>query len=372
MNKSGAAMLISLTLSGPGPAASQAADCAWPAWTQFRASLISPDGRVIDPYDGADITTSEGQAYGMFFALVADDRETFRKLLHWTADNLAGGDLAARLPAWKWGRDGDGNWRILDDNSAADADLWMAYSLLEAGRLWRAYGYTSLGSLLLQRIAREEVQDIPGLGPMLLPGKMGFVDEEAGVWRLNPSYFPLQILARAGTEPGPGPWSQMSDNALRMLLDTAPHGYAPDWVAWQADTGWHPDPVQGSKGDYDAIRVYLWAGTLADDTPAKAELLARYAPMARATASQGRPPLSADAASGDSEGQGPPGFSAALLPMLADGAGRETQRERLRRDPPAPTAYYDQVLTLFGQGWDEGRYRYDRTGRLAREASCTR
>lgn len=370
MIRIGLAILLSLTLNAATLAAIQAEGCAWPAWTQFRASLISPEGRVIDPLDGADITTSEGQAYGMFFALVADDRETFRHLLHWTREHLAGGDLTARLPAWKWGRDPDGNWRILDDNSASDADLWMAYSLLEAGRLWSAYSYTLQGTLLLQRVAEEVVRDIPGLGPMLLPGRTGFVDKDADLWRLNPSYLPLQLLARFAAEPGP--WQALSASARRLLLETAPHGYAPDWVAWHAHSGWRPDPVHGSQGDFDAIRVYLWAGMLADDTPGKGELLARYAPMAQVTAQQGWPPLTADAANGDRQGKGPVGFSAALLPLLRDRPGLAVQRQRLQQHPPAPRAYYNQALTLFGLGWDEGRYRFDRDGRLQREASCAR
>ncbi len=28
-------------------------------------------------------------------------------------------------------------WSVLDSNSASDGDIWMAWSLLEAGRLWK-------------------------------------------------------------------------------------------------------------------------------------------------------------------------------------------------------------------------------------------
>ncbi|RFM68306.1 endo-1,4-D-glucanase, partial [Salmonella enterica subsp. enterica serovar Heidelberg str. CFSAN002074] len=40
-------------------------------------------------------------------------------------------------------------------------------------------------------IAREEVVNVPGLGSMLLPGKIGFA--EANSWRFNPSYLPPQL-----------------------------------------------------------------------------------------------------------------------------------------------------------------------------------
>ena len=32
---------------------------------------------------------------------------------------------------------------MLDPNSASDADVWMAYSLVEAGRLWKIPCYTN-------------------------------------------------------------------------------------------------------------------------------------------------------------------------------------------------------------------------------------
>ncbi len=79
------------------------AACDWPAWQQFKQDYISDAGRVIDPSSPQKITTSEGQSYGLFFALVANDRETFDRLLTWTENNLAAGDLTAHLPAWLWG-----------------------------------------------------------------------------------------------------------------------------------------------------------------------------------------------------------------------------------------------------------------------------
>src|SRR5579884_3091583 len=106
----------------------------WPLWSAYSSRFIDAQGRVIDP-QGGDRTTSEGQSYAMFFALVENDRARFDKLLHWTQDNLAGGDLSARLPGWLWGKDKDGTWHLLDAGPASDSDAWIAYDLLEAGRL---------------------------------------------------------------------------------------------------------------------------------------------------------------------------------------------------------------------------------------------
>src|SRR5512140_2824396 len=130
-----------LAAAGPGGAiavVSPASGCAavsWPTWTRYVQAFVADDGRVIDHGDH-DRTTSEGQAYALFFALVANDRPLFERLLRWTGDNLADGRLAERLPAWSWGQRRDGSWGALDANSASDADLWTAYALLEGGRLW--------------------------------------------------------------------------------------------------------------------------------------------------------------------------------------------------------------------------------------------
>ena len=69
---------------------------SWPLWNRYAGTFISGDGRVIDRTAG-DRTTSEGQAYALFFSLVANDRALFQRLLAWTEQNLAQGDLARFL-----------------------------------------------------------------------------------------------------------------------------------------------------------------------------------------------------------------------------------------------------------------------------------
>jgi endoglucanase len=99
--------------------------------------------------------------------------------------------------------------------------------------------------------------------------------------------------------------------------------------------------------------------------------------MVAATTQAGLPPESVDAHNGKLSGHGPAGFSAALLPLLAnasaDPTALEAQRKRLREQPVDAQAYYNQVLAMFGQGWDEARYRFDNQGRLlpAWSAPCS-
>jgi endoglucanase len=149
----------------------------WSGYRAFVERFVQADGRVIDYSTPAQQTTSEGQSYALFFALVANDRATFDRLLGWTRTNLAGNQFDAqnmRLPSWQWGRKADGSYGVLDPNSASDSDLWIAYDLLQAGRLWHEAGYTQLGEALATQIARQEMTTLPGVGPMLLPGPQGF------------------------------------------------------------------------------------------------------------------------------------------------------------------------------------------------------
>jgi len=56
---------------------------SWPLWESYKTQFYDHQGRIVDHDDG-DRTTSEAQAYGMFFSLVANDRDTFGGLLRWT------------------------------------------------------------------------------------------------------------------------------------------------------------------------------------------------------------------------------------------------------------------------------------------------
>jgi endoglucanase len=107
MKRAIAALLAAVVLIGAGLAWCWH-ERHWLAWEAFAKVFVQADGRVIDRTAG-DRSTSEAQAYGLFFALVANDRPRFERILGWTANNLAQGDLSTHLPAWLWGStDGGG------------------------------------------------------------------------------------------------------------------------------------------------------------------------------------------------------------------------------------------------------------------------
>ena len=341
---------------------------AWPAWEAFRSQFMNEGGRILSGAEGTGQTYSEAQAYALFFALVANDRASFEKILAWTENNLCAGDMTTRLPAWLWGKRPDGTWDVMDSNPASDADLWIAYALGEAGRLWNERRYRALSTLLAARILREETADLPGLGRSLLPAPKGFT-QGGQRWRLNPSYMPPQVMEwLAHTQPQPE-WRVLANSSRNIIMGASPKGFTPDWTLYDAQQGVLQDTEGAEKGQggYNAIRVYLWAGMLHPDTPGRQPLLNALAPMARFVRQHGYPPETIDILSGQHSGAAASGFSAALLPFLR-AAGENTalqeQRTRLQARPVRQNAYYEQALALFGVGWDEDFYQFTATGQL--------
>ena len=369
--------LIALCL---GVQAGCRAEQPWPLWQAYGQRMIAGDGRVLDRTAG-DRTTSEAQAYAMFFALVANDRSEFDKLLHWTESNLAGNDLTTHLPAWSWGKNPDGSWKILDPNPASDADLWLAYDLLEAGRLWREPRYERLGTLVAARIANTEVASVLGVGTTLIPGVAGF-HPDPGTWILNPSYLPPFVLARlAGAFPD-GPWSAILGSLHPILTRGSPGGFAMDWVSAGFTIAPSLSPAQLTAGDfaahpvgsYDAIRVYLWLGMCDKSTPGLKNLFDATSGMANFLRHNVTPPLSVDAQGTVLATEAPVGFSAAVVPYLRAlnlRSQEKTQLDRLGAFKDSSTglygkgaAYYDQNLILFTTGWTEARFHFEKDGKL--------
>ncbi len=356
------------------------AEQPWPLWNSYADRMVDGQGRVVD-HTAGDRTTSEGQAYGMFFALVANDRGRFDNLLRWTEANLAGGDMTLRLPAWSWGKAPDGAWKILDPNPASDADLWMAYTLFEAGRLWREPRYEKLGAILATRIAQQEVAFVPGLGITLLPGATGF-HPDSETWIINPSYLPPPVLMRLSELQTEGPWHSILNSLQTILQKGSGAGFAMDWVA--AGTTVRPSISAAQRaandhsavpiGAYEAIRVYLWLGLTDEGTPGLAAMLAQVPGMAAYLQHEMTPPLEMDAQGQVIKRDSSPGFSAAVVPYLHLLGKRNEERVQLTRlgatrDPGTglygkEAAYYDQNLVLFATGWTEQRYRFDRGGKL--------
>lgn len=341
----------------------------WPSlWKSYVAGFMDNQVRVID-HDAGDRTTSEGQAYGMFFALVANDRSQFDRILHWTEQNLADGDLSAHLPAWLWGRSQNNQWGVLDSNSAADADLWLAYTLLEAGKAWNEPRYTKAGMALAHRIAAQEVVEVPGLGTTVAPGPTGF--EHGNSYRLNASYVPLQLILRLDRLVPDGPWAKVAAATPTLVRESAPHGIVSDWTEFKTEPGIQSLPDIGS---YDAIRVYLWAGMLDKATPHRDDMLKALAGMGDYLRTNPVPPARVRPDGSIEDPKGPVGFSAALLPYASALLEDQILNQQLSRVQSGfnaqlgllgnPPKYYDQNLALFGLGFLQQEFWFNSGGAL--------
>ncbi|MGB0211326.1 cellulose synthase complex periplasmic endoglucanase BcsZ [Algiphilus sp.] len=341
---------------------------SWPLWDRFADGFIQDDGRVVDWTDNAR-TVSEAQAYGLFFALVANDRTRFARILAWTGDNLAGGDLGQHLPAWLWGQHPEnGNWQVLDPNPASDANLFIAYSLLEAARLWERPEYRRLAEQLLAMVRERETAVIDSRH-VLLPGPEGFVSD--GTARLNPSYVPPFQLHYLAQHDADGPWAAILAESVQALDVIAPNGLPPDWVQL-GEGGYRPDPEHGTRGSYDAIRVFLWAAMEVPGLPILDRMRGSLIPAVRIITGNGVMPEKWDVASAALSGEGPPGFQLVAATWLdsmgyddiADRFAARAENQRVRGLYGQPARYYDQVLALFANGLREGRFRFRADGSL--------
>lgn len=342
---------------------------AWEGWQRFASRFVKADGRVADVTFGGK-TTSEGQSYGLFFALVAGERERFDRILRWTDEQLAGGALGTRLPGWLWGQRADGSWGLKDRGPASDADLWMAYTLLEAARLWQEPAYEATARALLAQIVERETVELAAGRVLLLPGPYGFALGD-GRYRFNPSYLPGFLFRALGDADPAGPWARLWSTYEGLAPLLFPAGVAPDLCVVTRGGEVLPDEERGPVGSYDAIRVYLWAGLTGDRD---AVLLSALRGFVTAIARFGSPPEKIHTLTGEAlPGHYlPPGFAGAVLPFLATlretglltGVERRVAEHRQQAREGAVTHYYDEALILFGAGWLEGRYRLDQGGRL--------
>lgn len=343
---------------------SMEADGDWPLWQFFQHQFITESGRVVDPYDGNDITTSEGQSYAMFFALVNNQPELFERLLQWTEQNLAQGNLANNLPAWKWGENALGLGKILDKNSASDSDLWILYTLLEASRLWNKPEYGRLAEQLANTILQNEVVLIPELGYFLLPAATGFVNKNNSI-TLNPSYVPMQLMDYFYTHLPNDKWQSLRETSLLLTMESSKRGFAPDWIDFNIKTKIFEKATIGS---YNAIRVYLWAGMLSTESEHWPILKLHFAKSVQFVNKLKSVPESINTNLLAYNNYGNIGFDISFLPLISRLKYSELDQVIMTKiensDLLTSDSYYQTVLAMYGLGWTENRFEFSSNGQL--------
>lgn len=258
------------------------ADLLRQSWQSYRERFIQGDGRVIDREDG-DRTTSEAQAYALLRAVLIDDPATFDRVLEWSETNLQrrklDGTQRDRLWAWKWGKDEQGNWSLLDGNFASDGDIDAVTALILGARRWNRSNYLELARAKLNDLWDLATLSLePGTGSKsggsptaaaagsiaryLLPGPLDAFQPQPNQVYLNPSYFApyaFRLFAQIDTNHN---WQSLVDSSYQLLEQSdsiSAIGLPSDWVILDRTSGSlqpaNAAPLQSIYG-FDAYRVW--------------------------------------------------------------------------------------------------------------------
>jgi len=250
-------MLVAAALAGlAGP--TQAAPVT--EWEAFKARFLHSDGRIVDTGNGG-VSHTEGQGWGLLFAVTFDDAETFKAILDWTTRTLRRDRDA--LHSWRY-VPGESN-QVPDVNNATDGDLFIAMALSRAARRWSQPAYAATATAITQDILRLLVRRA-GARTLLLPGVHGF--ETQRTFTLNPSYYAFPAMQELATRTQDPLWTAMRSDGLALIRDGRFGRWMlpPDWLqvsrkdgTLEIASGWLP------RFSYDAIRVPLylcWAGQM--------------------------------------------------------------------------------------------------------------
>ena len=215
-------------------------------WSAYKFHYIQDGCVVMLDQDG--LTTSEGQSYALLRAVWANDPWTFRDVWRWTRANLQvrPGD---KLLAWKW------KGKVLDANSATDADVDVALALLLAARRFDAPAYKDEALALLDDIWKHDVLHLGGKHYV-----------SAGNWApherhpvLHVAYlapYAYQLVAGVDARHPWGALVQSSYEVLHWVFFTQGARFTPETIVLDKKTGQlalHPPGGKPADFTYDSV-----------------------------------------------------------------------------------------------------------------------
>jgi len=230
-------------------------------WATYKTQFIDA-GRVIDT-GNQDISHSEGQGYGLLFAVFADDKKQFKKIWKWTQQTLQRDD---QLFSWQYTPSKNGKCDkacITDPNNATDGDILIAWALLEAHKKWGTQAYLKQANAILTPIKTKLVINSFGY-QLILPGEIGFKQPNGSI-QVNLSYwvFPaLNLFSEVTNDPI---WDELYQSGL-TLMEIA------RFTDWQLPSDWAIisengitlDGALSSDYGYNACRLPIYL-MLAED-----------------------------------------------------------------------------------------------------------
>jgi endoglucanase len=235
------------------PAAPSSAPADAPALAagrNFLATYLRTSGRTVRLDQGGD-TVASGQADAMLVAVAIRDLKRFGLAWQWTQGHLLrrNGLLASH---WRAGR-------VVNAESASDADLDAARALVLAGDVFRSPGYRAAGLRLGKAILAHETRRVGG-NLTLLAGT--WAHRTRSTTAINPSYDAprtYEQLAGAARDRRFLALAHSGAQVARQLMTPAPT-LPPDWAMLDASHVAHPSSVPGrpeiaTQMSFDAARL---------------------------------------------------------------------------------------------------------------------
>lgn len=189
-------------------------------WRSRYVEVIEPNlARVHDPEQDS-VTVSEGIGYGMLFAVMHDDKETFDALYEYCKKfrNENG------FMNWKISRYGE----IIGLGAATDAEEDIAYSLYLAYKKWEEEGYLTEAILRINKIQ----QFLVNADDRILPG-----DEWGNTNAYNPSYVTPEYYLCFYEITEDERWIHILETNIEYLSEIAQKetGLFPDWINFETE-----------------------------------------------------------------------------------------------------------------------------------------
>lgn len=225
--------------------------CLKKSYDLYKNAFMTKDGRIMDP-EKNNITTSEGQSYIMLRSLAIGDKKTFDLTYKWAKNNLQRED---KLFAWLWGKNSKGEYKILDGNSASDADVDIAFALLLAYEAWNDDKYLQEALPIIKSIRSNEIKQI-GSYTVLMPGVNQTSSEKI---EINPSYFSPYAFKLFQKYDTANDWNCLVDSSYYYLDEVTSKtntGLPPNWFLIEnGQISLENSPR--SDFSYDAVRVFI-------------------------------------------------------------------------------------------------------------------
>jgi endo-1,4-beta-D-glucanase Y len=221
------------------------------AWDAYKHTYIRAEGNVVDPDRNGGATTSEGQGYAMLRAAWMHDKDAFDRTFRWADQHLRRAD---GLYSWLW-TPADGG-RILDANSAADADQEIAFALILASEVFQDAKMLARARQILLAIRQHERVEVgagwfPAAGNWAVPQRI-----------VNLSYFVPYAYPYFERIDPEGRWETVTESGYDLIAKTLGPDTTrliPDFLSVATDGNPEALPKDtGLSSDFssDAMRIY--------------------------------------------------------------------------------------------------------------------